>query len=246
MMRGLFGSSARQAAPFAPEAQGLMPIQAPEPLLASAGSPDDGPAVREYLGGLVKYEPQQSLNGGDRMRIIGASLRDAGAALQGGQGGSLDSVREDYRVRQDRAQKLALRQRLEAMIDEQYADDPQARAIYRADPQAFISAWQKKQEPTVVKGKDGIYERSEEGDWKRVAEFPEDERPAPMGMVRNADTGALEWEPGYVEAQGQLSGTRREAVVSRPMPTRARAGGGGGRGSSGGGMSGLPPGFVPD
>lgn len=58
-----------------------------------------------------------------------------------------------------------------------------------------------------------------------IETFEPDPRPAPMGMVRNPETGRLEWEPGYVEAQGQLAGTRREAVISRPAQSRARSGG---------------------
>jgi hypothetical protein len=64
---------------------------------------------------------------------------------------------------------------------------------------------------------------------------------APSGYQWGED-GGLAFIPGGPAdpAQvGQISGSRRDAVVSRPMPTRARP-----AASGGGGSSGLPPGFT--
>lgn len=95
--------------------------------------------------------------------------------------------------------------------------------------QQVEDAWQ------IIQGRDGQLDRVNKGTGELQelrAGVPEPERAStPSGMIRSPD-GQLSWEPGYVEAQRQLSNTRREAVVSRPMPSRARAGGAGRSGSS--------------
>ena len=90
-----------------------------------------------------------------------------------------------------------------------------------------------------IEGPDGIYEVGAEGP-KLVKSYPAKPNTTP-GQI-NPATGQWEWAPGYVAAQGALTGARRDAVVSRPTPSRARAGG---SGRSGGSQK-LPPGFILD
>lgn len=81
------------------------------------------------------------------------------------------------------------------------------------------------------------------GDPRTVFDVPDDPEPTqgsiPSGMRLTPD-GGLEWMPGYVNAQGEVTGIRRDAVVARPTPSRARASGGGGASRPSGGASRLP------
>lgn len=96
----------------------------------------------------------------------------------------------------------------------------------------------------VVEGPDGIYERGEQG-WSRVMDYPEEPeepRPAPSGFRWAEDGESLELIPGYAEGIGRVSGVRREAVTSRPMPRQPAAGRRGGLPSN---IPPPPPGFRP-
>ncbi len=75
-----------------------------------------------------------------------------------------------------------------------------------------------------------------------VPEPPKGETVSPGWVVQPDGTWAPKkggpYDPDYI---ARASGVRREAIVSRPLPQRARASSGGG----GGGYSGLPPGYGP-
>lgn len=75
-----------------------------------------------------------------------------------------------------------------------------------------------------------FFEIPQEGDVRLLYDGPDKPEGIPMGMMEGPD-GNLMWRPGYLESQrslaGATSGARREAVTSRPMPSRARAGRGG-------------------
>jgi len=90
------------------------------------------------------------------------------------------------------------------------------------------------QKPQIIEGPDGIYKIAG-SNAERIKDYPAKPNTTP-GQI-NPQTGRWEWAPGYLEGQGQLTGVRRDAVVSRPMPQRARAGGS---------NSGLPAGFSLD
>ncbi len=91
---------------------------------------------------------------------------------------------------------------------------------------------------------DGIVERKPDGTWGLAYEV----KPKPEKLegdawtIRDPITGAVKLRPGAIDALDAISGARREAIVSRPMPRAApRASSGGG----GGGYTGLPPGYRP-
>jgi len=244
MLRGLFGSSARQAAPFAPELAGaaLNAPAAPAPLLANPEAA--APTSRSYLGGLVKYEPQAGMTGAERMQIIGATLRDIGSGLGGGQGGSLEAVQEGFRARQAKTEKEGLMKRLQQMAGELYPDDEEAQLLFKADPSAFVESRIKAREPDVdyVTRPEGLYRIDKKANKaEMVQEF---ERSAPSGWEWDGEKLAPipggPYDPNYI---GQAAGVRRDAVVSRPTPSRARSGGGGGgsRGGSAPASAATPP-----
>lgn len=247
MIRGLFGSSARQAVPFVePErlenAASLLPA-------ASAPQATSEPETRSYLGGLIKYQRPEAGTGPNALTTIGATLQDVAANLRGDRGGNLEAVQEQFRQRQARAEKESLRKRLEGMIDAQYGDDPEAQALFRADPSAFVEAQLKARQPSVSveRGEDGLYlVDARAGTSKKIQDW---QRKAPLGWEWDESGERLrpvENGPYDLDYISNVAGVRREAVVERPMPSRARGGGGGGGRGGGGGSSGLPAGFVLD
>lgn len=97
-------------------------------------------------------------------------------------------------------------------------------------------------QPTYDITSRGIYENRRGQRPTLVEKFPEKERPTPEGAIRD-ETGRLVEDPGYFDFIAKTAGIRRDAVVDRPMPSRARAGGGR---SAGGAPGGLPAGFTLD
>lgn len=236
MLRGLFGSSARQAAPFAPELAGAAPNApaAPAPLLAN--QEPAAPTSRSYLGGLVKYEPQAGMTGAERMQIIGATLRDVGSGLGGGQGGSLEAVQEGFRARQAKTEKESLMKRLQQMAGELYPDDEEAQLLFKMDPGKFVDARLKEREPekpVVVNTRLGprLY-HPKSGEYEKLEDIP-DKLPFGWKLDENGDPMI---DPNFVAGQGQLSNVRAAATAAHRAPPRGRSGGGGGGG--GGGSSG--------
>lgn len=73
-----------------------------------------------------------------------------------------------------------------------------------------------------IEGPDGIYEVGPQGP-KLVKSYPAKPNTTP-GQI-NPATGQWEWAPGYLGSQASLAGVRRDAIVNRPTPSRARAGG---------------------
>lgn len=110
----------------------------------------------------------------------------------------------------------------------------------------LLKLWSMDQ-PTYERGEDGYYEMRQGVAPKLVSKFAEKPREAPSGYRWSADGTGLEaipGGPGDPKVIDLLAGLRREAIVSRPIAARPRAGGGGR--SSASGSTGLPPGFTPD
>jgi hypothetical protein len=127
--------------------------------------------------------------------------------------------------------------------------DPQsaARTIIPAllqsqGPKALPQIWQILQgaqpkaaeSPHFIEGPDGIYQATA-GGVRKVQGYPAAAKPTPPGFMWVGDK--LQLIPGYAEGIGQVSGQRRDAIVSRPMPRSSNG--------HGGSSSGLPPGYVP-
>jgi hypothetical protein len=117
--------------------------------------------------------------------------------------------------------------------------------IQMGDPRAaeYLSAIKGAQPPgkTALNTSQGPREYDPAtGGYRILEDFPDKPAPAPSGWRWNGDK--LEYipngpaDPKYI---GQTAGIRREAVVSRPTPSRAKAGG-----SAAAGVPPLPSGFI--
>lgn len=226
MNRGLFGASARQAMPFVEDEL----LSAPAPMGLAAGPPAMGapraapaPGPKSYLGGLIKYQKPEGMTGAQRMALIGATLGDVAAGLQGGQGGGVARVQEQFRAN-------GQREKMRGMMAKLYPDDPEAELMLDLDPSALSRAWLDSKKPVeweTIEADDGIYSVNPRTQESR--KLQDVQRRAPSGWewvdgdLRPIQGGP--YDPAYI---GQAAGVRRDAVVSRPLPSRARAGGGGG------------------
>ena len=108
-LRGLFGSSARQAAPMGmgAEAEMFAPMPIPQPIPPSR----PGSARVPMTGGEAGDGSPASPN---RWSLIGATMQDVAAGLRGDQGGRLDAVQATYRANQA---KMARRKAIEGAVD---------------------------------------------------------------------------------------------------------------------------------
>lgn len=223
-----------------------------------------------------RFDPS-NLTGSDRTMLLGATLRDVGNALRGGDSDAVLQAQGLIAQREQLARQEAFAKRFAGLFGAQRAamgsgpvvngggEDISAafgsggaqsaehpptmqdalplllEGALSGDPRVGdLAALVRQSQPDktqFMEGPDGIYERTPQG-WTLSKSYPKAPAAIPAGMVEGPD-GKLSWRPGYVEAQGQLSGTRRDAVVSRPMPRTA----GGGRRSAG---RAPPSGFILD
>lgn len=208
--------------------------QAPQPMPQAQPAPMTASAPRMGQGG-----PRAS-GWRDMARLVAAGIGD----VRGGN--DLAMLRDEWtkrdQGRQEQDQMAALQERiggLDGLTQEQMM-------LGQVNPEALLSMLAKPKEPKErerqMVGPD-LYERGDDGKWTLVIDGPDKPESVPTGMMVGPD-GKLTWRPGYLEAQqglaGATSGARREAVVSRPMPSRARAPsggrGGGSSPSTGGGL----------
>ncbi len=190
----------------------------------------------------------------DKWALRFAGIQDAGAALGGRAGGNYDSTYDRMVAAQKAQADASYGEQLSGMFGPSppaamqgpgmdgapmgrpqaagmpSLQDPKVMAIIadgvrRGDPRALqMMQVMKASQPErgqPIEGPDGIYERGD-GGWSRVQAYPEQRRDAPAGFQWVGDK--LQLIPGYAEGVGQISGTRRDAITSRPMP---RVGGGG-------------------
>jgi hypothetical protein len=172
-LRGLFGSSVRQAYGDQPDIRGTYRINPDaNPALAAgvvesmggtgAIGGDVGPLKRppvavgnperSYLGGLVKYQRPEGQTDAERAAIFGAMLSDVGSSLRGGEGGSLARVQAEFRKRAAEAESKVQAQRLKALAGQLYADDPEAQMLFLTDPESFVKARAERLKPQTLSG----------------------------------------------------------------------------------------------
>jgi hypothetical protein len=235
MLRGLFAASARNLAAAPPAPAPVLPepvdgvpvvndpVQPPmRSAVMAAALPAEANMEKSYPGGLVRYQRPDGQSGADRMALLGAMLGDIGAGLNGGQGGSLARVQEQFRARNQRDQAKSLMHRL-------YPDDPEAEAMFDIDPSALSRAWLESKKPVEwqhVEADDGLYlynprtrEREKIASWTR----------------KQDDPIYQEYLQSQIEANKALAGQRQNqgayygAKARQPYaPPRASSGGGGG------------------
>lgn len=202
---------------------------------AQAMAPDgqmmqSAPVLREQPGLIDKVKSAYAGGPSFQDRALMAMLAlqgDAGAAMRMRMGLREERRDEEERQRRNGALKAAYDPATGKFDRNRYmqggGDMVDSLEIERA-----IATLAPKRE--VVEGPDGIYERGENG-WRRAMDYPVEPeklpRP-PAGFQWNDDGTELELIPGYAEGVSQVSGVRREAVTSRPMP-RTGGGGSGGR-----------------
>lgn len=170
----------------------------------------------------------------DNLYLMGAGLKDIGNA---GESNNLGQAQQVLAARQKAQQEQQLRQQAGGLFGggAPNLQDPatQQRLMqYIAaggDPSSVLEVAKALQPPKsqYIEGPNGIYAIGPDGKPSMVQAYPEKPNTTP-GQI-NPQTGKWEWAPGYLEGQGQLTATRRDAVVARPMPSRGRSGGGGGR-----------------
>lgn len=142
--RGLFGSSKRE---FSPTDGGAFVARA-DPTL-------DDPITRTLGVDVMKRAPvmaevERDPNTPSKMEIFSATLSDIGSRLQGGEGGSLDGVQEQYRKRRELEQKNLAKERLQKLASELYGNDKEAQLLFLADPESFVKARAERLKPQTL------------------------------------------------------------------------------------------------
>ena len=72
------------------------------------------------------------------MALFGATLRDVGSSLNGGNGGAIAATQAGFQAARDKAKKDAVTQRVLDMAKSLYPDDEEAQLLFQADPGAFV------------------------------------------------------------------------------------------------------------
>ena len=144
MLRGLFGSTARQSKPVPGDASvPTMTPAAPQAPQGQAGAP------RSYLGGLIKYQRPAGQTDAQRMALIGATMRDVGSALGGGSSNNVQTVSDAFRKELEAAERT---EKLKLLAEPIIRDNPQARLLFEADPDGFLSILQEQLKPYTMTG----------------------------------------------------------------------------------------------
>lgn len=148
MLRGLFGSSARQAG----VTDGGAFLAQADPRLDDPISRTLGRSVMRRPPVMAPEETRQTPQGADRLAILGATLQDVGIGIRGGQGGALERVQAGYRARAERDQAAQLREQMQTLAASLYGDDPEAQLLFMADPEAFVGARAERLKPRAMNG----------------------------------------------------------------------------------------------
>lgn len=114
---------------------------------------------------------------------------------------------------------------------------------FDTDPRGYLEALAAQAERELKVVGRSVVDMTDPANVREVYTAPGSDPRAPAGYEFGAD-GELRYIPGGPADPaviGRTSGARRDAVVSRPMPSRARSGGGGGGGRA---SDEPPPGFT--
>lgn len=234
------------AAPEEGAGDGLL-SSAVEPL--QMGAPEtltQAPQIEEkpsLLQGAIKF-----LTSPQSIAALGAGLNGDPASVQ--MAADIGARRRDMAAKAEAEQKAkADLARKNAAFKAAYQDgrfNPQAYLDAIGDEGNALEAAQLARElgpkRKVFSNTHGVFAYDENDPESEIETLDEYERPAPVGFEYD-EAGVLRpvrggpADPEYIR---QAADVRREAVVSRPMPSRG--GGGGGRGGSS--VPPLPPGFV--
>lgn len=76
------------------------------------------------LFGLIKKDPNAKLSGSERMQVLGATLRDVGASLNGGEASALSQLQAMLAAGAQRNAKTAFGNKLAGMMGPQYQESP--------------------------------------------------------------------------------------------------------------------------
>lgn len=262
-LRGLMGSSARMAQGLMPEDAGTYEdptitairnnpaIEGFAPPSRGRTIPQDGGSTilrgdpngdtiidRQMGAGTVARLPPTMgeappRDGPSRWEIAGATMQDVGAALQGGQGGRLSAVQEQYRQRSKQAKEEAQIAELEKLGADLYGDDPEALALFRVAPEKMLERRMEARQPSkpvLVNTRLGprLYNPDTQ-EYRTLENIPERLPPG----YRYSEGGEVELDPNFLAGQGRLADARAAATARHRAPPRS---GGGGRGGAG-----IPP-----
>jgi hypothetical protein len=181
----------------------------------------DGSRGVPGLAGLVA--PQQRTGGGlaNALGIIGSTLQDINS---GGETQSLARWQQNKAAQAEQARKLQSAQQVQESL-----------AALQANPNATRQDYFKAIAPALL---------AQDNFTGLAGMFPKEVVPAAPKPDReigdqwsyvDPQTHETKLRPGALDVLGQISGTRRDAVVSRPMPRaapRGRASGGGAGGAA--------------
>lgn len=209
-----------------------LPLDAPGGPLAPKHRKGVG-GVFEKVGGWLSTPDREGMTGAERLQLFGVALAAPGAAV------AMRNAMENRHTRNAFMKELGGALGLDGSRGlptfEEVAPlliSGSLRGIEGMDQVGAFLRQMRQPAPQSIEGPDGIYERGPQG-WQRAMAYPDKPETVSPGWKPRADGKGWEpvsggpYDPEYI---GRAAGTRRDVVVSRPMPQR---GGGGGR--SGGG-----------
>lgn len=203
--------------------------------------------ARRALGNFTRTD-EQGRTFGDKLGIIGATMRSVSDPSSGALDQQIDRLRQSQARRQHEMSMDRFRS------DIAPHDGPNGSGTGAAKtPQELQSAFMNaagsdlnvgqiaqaydrfNPEPKFYNTRDGVVQVMPDGTSKVVFKTEPEQADTrgsiPAGMQIGTD-GRLSFIPGYVEEQRRLTGGRRDEIISRPPPRAGRSTGGGSRGSS--------------
>lgn len=219
--RGMFGSLARQITPFVDDAE-TPPVRpvAPAPV-TQAPAPAQAAGPRSFLGGLVKYQRPEGMSDAQRMAMIGATMRDVGAGLQGRDGGAIESMMAARETQRQQAEEQSRMERLRGLVP----DNPLAQLLFALDPKAFGGALAEGLKPQTREG-GKVYVDPMTGARESVARIDQFGDRYGFADPETLETGfGAPRDPTFAEQTGRMSAeTSRQVGMGNLDVARGRLG----------------------